>query len=334
MKPVSRMVKSNLRLTQPSESDYSFMLPVAVEIAPPNAPREQVAALLSACSRAVAADCVLAADAPGGGTQAVAIVTWQSDGGVNVEVGLRRDGKPEWRSRSVTFGAADEPIERWRAVGFVVGTLARGETPGEPPANQEAEPAPKPPEPAPKPPPEPDRITPPLKSHAVAPTYPARAAVELGAVVGPGLDGLRTGGVLRTRWPLYEQLRSVAAFRYVARPSDDRGLRAQWLTIAAGVGGVLGNADSELGASLDARVEYFRASAEYLGRTGSDSRWLPGFGLSVSGAWMPMPSLGVYLAAEGAWMASRTPITVRGQAAGEDRALRAALDAGVRVRLW
>ena len=309
------------------------MLPVAVEVAPPNAPREQMAALLSACSRAVAADCVLAADAPAGGTQAVAIVTWQSDGSVTVEVGLRRDGKPEWRSRSVNFGAADEPIERWRAVGFVVGTLARGETPGEPPAEDEPEAAPKPPEPTPKAP-EAERVAPPPKPAVILPTHPARAAVELGAVMGPGLDGLRAGAVLRTRWPLYEQLRSVAAFRYVVRPTDDRGLRAQWLTLAAGVGGVLGNAHSELAAGLDVRAEYFHASAEYLGRTASDGRWLPGVGLSVSGAWMPMPSLGLYLAAEGAWMASYTPIKVRGQSAGEDRALRAAVDGGIRVRLW
>jgi hypothetical protein len=108
------------------------MLPVAVEVAPANAPREQVTALLTACSRAVGdAECILAADAADGNTQAVAIVTWQSDGRATVEVGLRHEGKPEWRSRNVSFLPSDEPLERWRAVGFVVGMLARGETPEE-----------------------------------------------------------------------------------------------------------------------------------------------------------------------------------------------------------
>lgn len=311
------------------------MLPVAVEVAPPNAPREQLTALLGACSRAVAdAECVLAADAAERGSQAVAIVTWQSDGRATVEVGLRREGKPEWRSRSVSFGEADEPIERWRAVGFVVGTLARGERPGEPSASQtQAEPAPKPAEPTPKPA-EPAPTVAPRPKPAVAPTEPAHAALELGAVIGPGLDGLRTGGVLRTRWPLHDKLRSLVSVRYVERPSDDNGLRGQWLTVAAGVGGVLGSAHSELSANLDARAEHFRTSVDYLGRTDADSRWLPGVALGFAGAWMPMPSLGLYLAAEGAWMASYTPIRFRGQTVGEDGRLRATLDAGVRLRLW
>lgn len=320
------------------------MLPVAVEVAPPNAPREQVTALLAACSRAVAnAECVLAADAPEGGTQAVAIVTWQGDGRARVEVGLRREGKPEWRSRNVSFGAEDEPIERWRAVGFVVGTLARDEAP-DAAGKAEEKPAPKPPEIAPKPPqpqPQPQLqlqlqpVAPPAaRKPSLAPTHPAQAAVELGAVMGPGLDGLRTGGVLRTRWPLYDSLRSLFALKYVELPSDDAGLRAQWLTVAAGVGGVLGTSRAELGASVDARAEYFRASADYLGHKDSDSRWLPGFALGLSGAWMPMPSFGVYLGAESAWMLSHTAVTLRKRPTGEDRALRVTVDGGIRLRLW
>jgi hypothetical protein len=200
-------------------------------------------------------------------------------------------------------------------------------------APKPAEPAPKPAEPAPKPAEPAPRVAPP-PTPVVVPTDPAQASLELGAVMGPGLDGLRTGGVLRTRWPLYDRLRSVVSVRYVERPSDDNGLRGQWLTVAAGVGGVLGSAHSELGASLDARAEYFRMSADYLGYTDADSRWLPGVALSFSGAWMPMPSLGLYLAAEGAWMADSTPIRFKGQSVGEDRRLRVAADAGVRLRLW
>lgn len=312
------------------------MLPVAVEVAPANQPREQIAALLAACSRAVGeAECVLAADAPDGGTQAVAIVTWQSDGRATVEVGLRREGKPEWRSRNVSFLASDEPVERWRAVGFVVGTLARGEAPAQPGVEPEAEkPEQKAPAVAPKP--HPDEV-----AVAVAPRlekkagHAARAAIELGAVMGPGLDGLRTGAVLRTRWPLYDHLRSLFAIKYVERPRDGSGLRGQWLTLAGGVAGVLGSDRSELSASLDARAEYFRASAEADdGRNGAESRWLPGFALGVGGAWTPAPPFGLYFGAEGAWMLSSTSIRLSSQPHAEDRALRVAVDGGIRLRLW
>src|SRR5262249_7368871 len=106
------------------------MLPVAVEIAPPDAPAEQVQALLSSCSRAMAdADCVLAGEAPEGPTQAIAIVTWQPDGRALVEVGKRRSEGADWRSRTVSFSTQDEAIERFRTVGFVIGVLARGERP-------------------------------------------------------------------------------------------------------------------------------------------------------------------------------------------------------------
>lgn len=314
------------------------MLPVAVEVAPPNAPREQVTTLLAACTRAVAtAECVLASEAPDGGSQAVAIVTWQNDGRAMVEVGLRREGKPEWRSRTVTFSAADEPIERWRAVGFVIGTLARGDQPDErEPSSTETAPTPSPPAPvASKPPPAapaaPREAAPrPL----VEPGSAARAALELGAVLGPGLSGLRTGAVLHTRWPLKDPLRSLLSIRYVERPSDDNGLRGQWFTVAAGVGAVLGNARGELGASLDTRAEYFRASVDGAEGSASQSRWLPGLALGISAAWMPIDSLGLYMGAESSWMLSRTEVKVRSQVVAEDASLRVTVDGGVRLKLW
>ncbi|HWA77847.1 MAG TPA: hypothetical protein VG937_36180 [Polyangiaceae bacterium] len=316
------------------------MLPVAVEVAPANAPREQVAALLTACSRAVGdADCVLAADAPDSGTQAVAIVTWQSDGRATVEVGLRQEGKPEWRSRNVSFLPSDEPLERWRAVGFVVGTLARGEEPEKPAAASaadEVKPEPKAVEDAARPQPRAEPANPFVSEVRKTPAgHPARAALELGAVMGPGLDGLRAGGVLRSRFPIFEPLRSLFTLKYVERPRDDGGLRGQWLTFAAGVAGVLGNEISELSASLDLRAEYFRASVEdQQGRTGAASRWLPGFSFGVAGAWTPAPPLGFYLGAEGAWMLSRTEIQLKSAPYTEDRPFRVSVDGGVRLQLW
>ena len=66
-----------------------MVLPVAVEIAPPDSPKESIAVLLAACTRAKrGGECVLAADVAGGGTSAVAIVTWQGNARALVEVGL------------------------------------------------------------------------------------------------------------------------------------------------------------------------------------------------------------------------------------------------------
>src|SRR5688500_16331939 len=108
-----------------------MVLPVAVEIAPPDSPKESVAVLLAACTRAKRrGECVLAADVSGSGTSAVAIVTWQGNARALVEVGLRREGHPEWRTRTLEFDPnRDDLLERWRAVGFVVGTLANEEAP-------------------------------------------------------------------------------------------------------------------------------------------------------------------------------------------------------------
>jgi hypothetical protein len=153
--------------------------------------------------------------------------------------------------------------------------------------------------------------------------------------MGPGLDGLRTGGVLRARFPIFEPLRSLFTLKYVERPRDDGGIRGQWLTIGAGVAGVLGSETAELSASLDARAEYFRASAkDGQGRSGAADRWLPGLALGVAGAWMPAPPLGFYLGAEGAWMLSQTEIRLNSAPHSEDRALRVSVDGGVRLRLW
>src|SRR5688500_17357593 len=120
-----------------------MVLPVAVEIAPPDAPKEHVAVLLSACSRAKrdGVECVLAADAPAGGSSAVAIITWQGGTRALVEVGLRREGRAEWRARSLDFAAArDDVLERWRAVGLVVGTMANEQLEAARPAEAQAAP--------------------------------------------------------------------------------------------------------------------------------------------------------------------------------------------------
>jgi hypothetical protein len=315
------------------------MLPVAVEIAPPNAPREQVAVLLAACSRAVAeAECVLAADAPAGGTHAVAIVTWRGDAQVLVEVGLRVAGAPIWRSRSMTFGADDETAERWRAVGFMVGTLARGAHN----EDSEASPAPvveqpkkaTPPASVPnKPPPPraPDLEAPPATSTKVA---AAKASLDVGILASPVWAGARVGGLVRARLPFYGWLRTVAALNYSQRSTSDAGLSGRWVGFALGLGGQIGDGNAEVAGSLDLRADYLRASASDMAREQHVSRVRPGVGLTLSAAWMPSTSLGLFVAGDFALMSSRTDLYVVDRVVQSDPAFRASGEAGVRVRLW
>lgn len=84
---------------------------------------EQRAALLEACTDSVAtAECVSADDVAD--PAVVALVFWESAGRVHIEVGSKRAPGEKWRVRDLRFGPADARIERWRAVGFAVGTIA------------------------------------------------------------------------------------------------------------------------------------------------------------------------------------------------------------------
>ncbi len=333
------------------------MLPVAVEIAPPNAPRAHVAVLLAACSRAVAeADCVLAADAAPTGARAVAIVTWHSEAEVLIEVGLRVDGAPIWRSRSMTFRAGDDTAERWRAVGFTLGTLARGAQRQEPaPSTEEPRESSrleaKEPTPAPapskasqnrraderrsssEPEAEPDTAQgEPRELTPAAPVAVSQFALDVGVRGGPVWDGMRVGGVVRARLPLYGWLRTIAAASYTQRSTQEMGLGGQWLTFALGAGAFAANRHGELGASIDARLEYLNATAKNSAREQSGVLRRFGAGLTLSAAWTPAAPIGLFVAGDFAFVGSRTDVNVSERVVQSEPALRGALEAGARLR--
>lgn len=331
-------------------------LPIAVEITPPDAPREHVMVLLAACGRASAdAECLPAADVTASGSRAVAIVTWQGERRAVIEVGLRKEGRPVWRNRSIDFQTQDDLIERWRAIGFVVGTLSRPEV--EVP-DSEVNPAPEPrskpdiaepalkkesqPEPQAKITPEPVREersinrSPRLgeRPRRIASERPSRAVLDLGGVVGPGLEGVRSGAVARARLRLFEPLTAVFAVRYLDRPVGDGSFGGRWITTAAGVGSVLGADDLQLAASVDARAEFFHGRAEDGDRQDSAGRWISGLGLGLNGGWMPSRALGFFLGADGAWMFGTTELRIGDESVATDSSLRFAVEGGVRLRLW
>ena len=98
---------------------------IVIEIAAPKVSEGALAVLVSACSRAARdAECALARNASDEQPAAVAIVTLQSEDKIRVEVGVRQGDHNSWRTKDFAFLAADEPLDRWRAVGFAIGTLA------------------------------------------------------------------------------------------------------------------------------------------------------------------------------------------------------------------
>jgi hypothetical protein len=104
-----------------------MVAPIVVDVGIAEPQRELASALLDACSQAAAgagAECRLVRDAPNSPYTAIAIVTWEEGDRARVEVGLRRVPASEWRTRELTFQTADADVERYRSVGFVIGTLA------------------------------------------------------------------------------------------------------------------------------------------------------------------------------------------------------------------
>lgn len=337
--------------------------PVAVEIAPADAPREHIAVLLAACTRTKReVECVAAEEVDDRGASAVAIVTWQSEQRALVEVGLRRGGQPEWRTRVLDFEARDDVLERWRTVGIVVGTLANedldasagprsgsrsttalSEAPAdsasfpEPPPKAEEAPSrrarPQPGEPEPVATEGvPERTGAP--SDGPSPSEASAAALDLGAALGPALGRTRSGGFARMRIPVYRALCGIAAFRYFERPATPRDVGARWLTLAFGVGGVVAAPPFELGVSLDGRAEWFTARAEQDDREEAMSRWLAGAALNATLGWMLLDSLGVFAGGEAAYMFGTTALRVQGAPAGEDAAIRYSAELGLRIPLW
>lgn len=343
-------------------------LPIAVDITPSDAPREHVTVLLAACARASAeAECVPAEGVPVAGSRAVALVTWQGDRRAVIEVGLRKDGRPTWRSRTLNFDARDALTERWRTVGFVVGTLSRPEvevpetetTSTESPAKA-SEVAPKvadsraaPASQAPSKPRKPSARPSPAQRPEVSPSAPPRAeadrpsavtadivrsaavaSLDVGGVVGSALEGVRFGGLARARFAIAEPLNAIVAVRYQERPLGDGSFGGRWVAGAAGVALHFSGGPLELSVSLDGRAEYFQARAVDGARQDVSSRVLPGAGLGIHAGWMPADAIGLFVGVDGSAVFGTTDVFVRDSLAAKDFPLRAAAEGGVRLRLW
>jgi hypothetical protein len=296
-------------------SRHQVPLPiVVVEVAPADADRELVQVLVDSCNSAVPRGrCVLAhsddgeEEAPAG----VAIVSWQDDDNVRVEVGVHKRTRGEWLSQELSFRDQDEPKERWRATGLAIGTLV-GEMHWQKPQSK-ADPSsnPTPDARLPVPSPEGASVRPVARASASW-----RAWLDAGPIAGPGLDqgSWRVGafahaGLQPASFPIFGAL--SASHRVL--PRDPRDVGVTWTSLGVGAGYSPSGAESSLG--LDLRIEgvwqYVRVSARdpATGASGSAASSLFGVSAGVDATWTFARPLALLLGGE--MSAVNTPLDVR-----------------------
>jgi hypothetical protein len=298
--------------------------PVVVEVTAASPDASSLTAMLEACSRAVGdAPCMLARQAPEPPYEAVAIVTLMDDGTIRVEVGVQASEPRSWHVRELVFKDSDLEIERWRAVGFVLGTLAtaaRAEPALSPEGSAEAESAPvegtpnEPPKPA-----EPARAPPPPRVDERP--MVRRAWIGVGGFMGDGLNGVlaRSGpyGRLALR-PFSLPLYLGASIAYGA--SSEQGiLAARWLDFGLGLGVVALESEALcLDVTLEGVAERFSAEVRdpVLG-VGGEGRFV-GLGRGrVELGWFWSDYVGASTFFEGAVRGGKTKVLLRGAEVGK-----------------
>jgi hypothetical protein len=335
----------------------SMPAPIVVDVGVAEPQRDLASALVDACSQAAASasiDCRLVRDTPNGPYTAIAIVTWEEGDRARVEVGLRREPTSEWRTRELTFQAADADIERYRSVGFVIGSLATaarddavpksaasapqaGATKPEPPPAKAA-----PARPATPPPTKPVSVAvAPPSTHEPAPPHrgPSRPRqygwLGLTAGVGGGLDrgAARWGGQAWAGVRILPHVAAIASGGAWLRPRDDQGLRARWIDAGLGIAALLGPSNSvHLDVRGQALLESFTAHAERDGATDQMNRLSLGGRFGADGV---LPLGDVVDLVLGADMTFRpaTKTTVAGHSAGATRNAELGASAGLRFEL-
>jgi hypothetical protein len=302
--------------------------PVVIDMGIAEPPEVMIASMVEACQKAVGdGDCHLVRDAPQGPYRAIAILTWDGPDKVRVEVGLRRDTGTEWRTRAVAFQPEDRELERYRSVGFVVGTLATEEPPPAPPPATPPPPVQPPPEVAVPPRPSPAR-TPEARSER-----PVRS-LGLFATVGGALDegAPRYGAALRARFGLSPWLGLAASAGGSLRPGDDSGLSLRFLDAGLGLSFVL-SPPRPVGweLSLEAVVENFRAEADAGGDSAAQTRTLPAGRAEIAVVWATAPPLELLAGGNAFARPASTTIRVGGESAGSTGILEVGLSAGARL---
>jgi hypothetical protein len=304
--------------------------PVVIDMGMAEPADAMVLSMVEACAKAVGdGDCHLVRDAPQGPYRAIAILTWEGVDKVRIEVGLRRDDGTEWRTRSLSFQPEDAELERFRSVGFVVGTLATEEPPPAPPPTIEA-PAPVAPPPKPEPPP------PPLPKPTPSPSVRPVSSIGLVGTMGGALDegAPRYGGALRGRFGISSWIGVSTSVGGSVRPRDQHELMLRFLDAGVGLGFIL-SPPRPIGWELDVQavIESFYATAEGSGESDSANRVLPAARVELDLVWSVVPKLQLLVGGNVFARPASTTVMVAGEAVGTTGILEVGISAGARFEL-
>jgi hypothetical protein len=306
--------------------------PVVVEVYAPQPRPQELAVLLAACTRAAAAhDCISSDVKSSEPPLGVAIVRHEGDR-ARIELGLRGVVSAEWSTRDLTFQPGDDELERYRAIGFAIGTLVA----------REVDPAPSPPETKAAPP---TRTVPPSRPAPLtrrpppaAPRRYARAtwldvsgSVGLGLIPGPP----RVGGSLRAASEIVARGAFGVAETSYAERIDDPSLRVRWLHMAVGVGHPLAPTLRSLGVQvrLMLGLERMELTAIDGTRSAGASRWKPGLAGAIDAHWDVALPVSVVVSAVSFIDPERTVVKVGGEPAGETPAFGLSGFIGLRIKL-
>jgi hypothetical protein len=311
-----------------------MVAPVVIDLGVADAPRESVQVLVDACTQAAAeTECHLVRDAPEGPYAAIAIVTWEAGDRIRIEVGVRQQEGAEWRSRELTFQPGDVELERYRSVGFVIGTLATTRDAANKQGSAAAESREEPPA---EPPPAPLRPAPSERLPSQEPPAPLKGWVSVSGVASRGFSrgAPRLGGSFRVGVRLVSNLSATVSAGASSRPRDERGLMLSWLDTGLGLALALGEpTSSRLELRLDALVERLSAEARSATDVAAEGRTQPAARLGVDGVWQLARPFALVAGAELLARPSATHFRVGGVEVGSTGLLEVGGALGARLSL-
>lgn len=296
--------------------------PVVVEIYAPQPRQPELSVLLAACSRAATPhECISSESKASEAPLGVAIVRRDGDH-ARIELGLRAVVNAQWTTRDLQFQPGDDELERYRAMGFAIGTLVAREIEPPPPAEPPASPTPSAPA-APPPPALPAEVK--ERPTAAKPRLRRATWVDVSGSVGLGLipGPPRAGGSLRAAFEVIPRgLFGVAETAYAERGMDSL-LRVRWLSAALGVGHPLAPNLRTVG--IDVRLlfvlERMTLTAERGLTEDGASRWKPGVSAAIDGHWDFAPPVALVVSAAAFIDPERTVVHIEGDLVGETPAL-------------
>lgn len=300
--------------------------PIVVEVSAPEPRPSELAALIGACTRAATPNECITSDVKSSEPPlGVAIVRREGDR-ARVELGLRGTTRSEWSTRDLVFQPGDDELERYRAIGFAIGTLvAKQVEPPPPPAPSSTVDAPPPPPSPPPSSPVSSKTEPPKPAVPAAPPPPRATWLEVGGNVGLGLipGPPRVGAAFRTASELKPGgLFAVLETSYAERVGEP-SLRVRWLGMALGVGHPLTSGLRTLGVDvrLTFALERLSLTARDGERSAGDTRWKPGVAAGIDAHWDVRPPFSLLIGASTFVDPSHTVVLVGGEQVGETPAL-------------